>query len=308
MSSPPSLPSTSPPYPATNSLPSKKRGGTGPVGSNKRRKASIASTSSLHPLRQTSFPPEEAARGALSPSVSSSVTAATAPTGRKRGRPSNDAKQRQNNTTGRNTAASSVVGTARPPTDALADEEEEEDDGDADAEADAAANLLGIPNAAEEQQERQKLRFVSIHWSPSAILVESFTEEQNDRYDVWRRAKLNPAAVKRRPGLVFGIQLANHTLNQSIPDPVVKALNGLTKIFIAEMVEKARDVQEQWEAVEPPSANHGPAAADEDGTPLQKGILMPDHIREAYRRYRKDGEGGGVGTRSGRTGGRQLFR
>lgn len=56
--------------------------------------------------------------------------------------------------------------------------------------------------------------------------------------------------------------------------------------------------------------------------PRQKnlGPLLPDHFREALRRYKRDGEGGGtgmagvsvglgvVGTGSARLGGRRLFR
>ena len=79
MASPPyRSPATSPPYPSHVPLPNpKKRHSIGPGPHNpKRRKAS---TSSVHPLRQTSFPPEESAvdNGARSPSVESDFTGAT---------------------------------------------------------------------------------------------------------------------------------------------------------------------------------------------------------------------------------------
>ncbi|KAI9802360.1 MAG: hypothetical protein M1833_001866 [Piccolia ochrophora] len=311
MSSPPHLSSISPPYPAPSSLPSRKRPSTAAAGpgSNKRRKASIASTSSLHPLRQTSFPPDEGSRAvvARSPSVSSSVVgggpgSATTARGRRGRKSANRADD---------TAASSVAGTAKAATEP-ADEDEEDDEADGEA-AVAMMGRDGPSNAAEEEQERQKLR----------ILVESFSEDQANRYDAWRRAKLNPAAVKR---------LANQTLSQSIPDPVVKALSGLTKVFIAELVEQARSVQAQWDAgaedgtdaaagAEGPTkdingTNETNGTAPSKDTTREHGPLLPDHLREALRRYREDREGGGAGMKGLSlaskggvgVGGRRLFR
>lgn len=91
MASPPRIPSAgSPPYSNSSSLPqSKKRQAQGlSISSNipsaKRRKSTLPSGISTpggsHPLRQTSFPPEESALdtgGIRSPSIDSDITAVT---------------------------------------------------------------------------------------------------------------------------------------------------------------------------------------------------------------------------------------
>ena len=166
--------------------------------------------------------------------------------------------------------------------------------------------------------------------------------------------------------------MVNQTLSQSVPEPVVKTVNGFTKIFIGEIIERAREVQAQWAAaaarrtaatdpatattahplpagihpiIDNPSSsniprasggsnsassqqqqqavNHGQLTLSEspkEGS-LQNhdlGPLLPAHIREALRRYRRDCEGGlaglrclsrGIGLRYPcATGGKKLFR
>lgn len=198
----------------------------------------------------------------------------------------------------------------------------------------------------------------------------------------------------------------NQVLSQSVPPSVVTTVNGYTKLFIGEIVERARVVQGQWadaydqlaieiaeaEAAEAKAAEEEAAASADtgadassavekkdiisDGTFLSgineaaqthtipgpdgttsfnpqtpnatttqsnnnsmtdgwkkpfklppnphRGQLLPTHIREAYRRYKVDGEGGGVGYSGlslkalgtkgaascsiGGVGGRRLFR
>lgn len=128
------------------------------------------------------------------------------------------------------------------------------------------------------------------------------------------------------------------------------------------LVERAREVQQQWAALEtppltPPKAPidptdfHGESAsfdiftaksgnnafadlttaAQSNGKQVEQasvsaagtrdlGPLLPDHFREALRRYKRDGEGGGTGltgvsvglglpgSGSARMGGKRLFR
>lgn len=192
MASPPHI-SGSPPYPSHATLPSKKRPSisTADVNPSKRRKPSLASaTSGLHPLRQTSFPPEAALITsqdgyARSPSVDSSFTALTgtgsAPKVRGRKPRGGDARSVTEGSTrgGRprkpstrtNSVVTGKVGRPRKAAVAAAaaaagedaavtaggtraevDEEDEEDEGDL-----GASMTLNGADQIDEDQERKKL-------------------------------------------------------------------------------------------------------------------------------------------------------
>ncbi|GKT52121.1 transcription initiation factor TFIID subunit 12 [Colletotrichum spaethianum] len=141
-----------------------------------------------------------------------------------------------------------------------------------------------------------------------------------DRYELWRAAKLTESVVKR---------VVNATVSQSVPPNVALAVKSVSKLFIGELIERARDVQGEWikatgekqsEAPTPPPKDEASQtqAAKED----RRGPLRPDHLREAWRRYKMSGDGGWVGIQglwheqqqSGverfpvRTGGRRIFR
>lgn len=158
-------------------------------------------------------------------------------------------------------------------------------------------------------------------------------------------------------------QIANFTLAQSVPPAVITTINGYTKTFIGTLIERARDVQEQWAALETPPNTpqetrvpidptdfkkgnpdndvvvqegtvtsiapgllHNGDSPQTPSTPAAKqpdkplGPLLPDHFREALRRYRRDGEATGTGltgfsvglgipgTGSARLQGRRLFK
>lgn len=230
MSSPPyqgqgSPPAHSPPYPANAQLPSintvangssssnRKRtaGDGGPSPSLKRRKPStmsIASTSSAHPLRQTSFPPEDAPLGARSPSVgfdndnvsmvSGSAVSTTGGGGRvtkKRGRKSKAEKAREaaekegtpSVVGGRAmTVASgrSGAGGARSAVDGEGPDDEEEDDKD----IKAKMGVAQFERSREEREEEKRLRF---------MLVQQMDADQAERYEMWHAAKLTEATVRR---------------------------------------------------------------------------------------------------------------
>lgn len=127
-------------------------------------------------------------------------------------------------------------------------------------------------------------------------------------------------------------QIANQTLSTSVPAPVITTINGYTKTFIGSLIERAREVQSQWSTIETPpdtptqiksipidptdfhqanpnndifSTDGGSVAedparlsaqeGDHEHRPRNLGPLLPDHFREALRRYKRDGEGGGTG-------------
>ena len=122
-------------------------------------------------------------------------------------------------------------------------------------------------------------------------------------------------------------------MSQSVPPSVITTINGFTKVFIGTLIEEARKVQSQFAKAEkslpspPPSDQTGSRpqiSIDTDPSASKKpeylGPLLPDHLREALRRYKKNGEGGGAGVEgtslglglsgSGamRLGGKRLFR
>lgn len=237
MSSPPyqsqtSPPAHSPPYPANSQLPSlntiangppstgRKRtaGDGGPAPALKRRKAStmsITSVGSAHPLRQTSFPPEEAPfAGPRSPSVgfdndnlsmvSGSAVSTTGGGGgggsssrvqKKRGRKSKADKAREaaekegtpSVVGGRAmTVASgrSGAGGARSAVDGEVADDDEEDDKD----IKAKMGVAQFERSREEREEEKRLRF---------MLVQQMDADQAERYEMWHAAKLTEATVRR---------------------------------------------------------------------------------------------------------------
>ncbi|MCJ1269678.1 hypothetical protein MMC22_009570 [Lobaria immixta] len=300
-----SNPKKRPSLPLTSQAPVSKR----------RKHPSISNASTpgtSHPLRQTSFPPEEAAiDDARSVSVESDATGVTggrsivtAGTGAKGGKRGRKKKGEASVKSGARGAEGSVGGQG---------EEEEEDDGDGDD------GLEDDGEKVDEEAEKKNLN----------VLVDAFNQDQNDRYDMFRRIKLKKETVRK---------IANQTLSQSVPPNVITTISGSTKVFIGNLIERAREVQLQ--AASPPSSPSPPPShsshpshsrhfspdlpassstfvhienddddifasgtstgnlsfdktKERDGHDL--GPLLPDHLREAFRRYKRAGEGGGAG-------------
>lgn len=308
----------------------------------KRRKPSFApsaGSSSAHPLRQTSFPPPEFqnARSATgsrqvsySPAIgeeAASVSSFGAGRSKKGGRGTSKR--------GGKSGSQSVAGTSAHDDDdadtavggfrggkgskkrgkaaaakAAAEEEEAEDDDDDDG-AQGEALFDGareMDDAAKAQEGEHRM-----------ILYETLSQEQRDRYDIWNRQALRKNTVRK---------IVNQTLSQSVPQSIVLTVSASAKVFIGDLVEKARDVQTEWLACESKwptgeekeeySTTGGKAATFFDVKEMDKGPLTPDHLREALRRYKKDREGGGAGLLgmslhgkdavASRTSGRRLFK
>lgn len=186
---------------------SKKRasdGGAAP--SLKRRKASTMSvTSATHPLRQTSFPPDESFydMGARSPSVDSmslvsgsQVSAANQPPlKKKRGRKSKAEKAAMREQTpsvvgdrARTVVSGVSDGRGRskaPGGDAAGDEEDENIELDR-AEVQVAATTQTL--TAEQKEEEHRLK---------NMLVSSFSPEQFERYENWRASGFSKSTVRK---------------------------------------------------------------------------------------------------------------
>ncbi|EPX71282.1 transcription factor TFIID complex subunit Taf11 [Schizosaccharomyces octosporus yFS286] len=129
------------------------------------------------------------------------------------------------------------------------DENELEEDDRDDFGTAAISNVTTKPGEADDDtNEKVRTRY----------LLDSFDEEQMQRYEVFRRANLNKTNVKK---------LANQILNQSVTPNVAIVISGFSKVFVGEMIELARKIQDHW-------GDSGP--------------LSPDHLREAYRLSRQN--------------------
>jgi len=100
------------------------------------------------------------------------------------------------------------------------------------------------------QEEREKMQ----------LLVSSFSEDQLDRYAMYRRAALPKATIKKLMQTITGC---------SVGQNVVIAMAGIAKVFAGEVVEEALNNME---------------VMGEAGQPVR-----PKHLREAVRKMRSRG-------------------
>ncbi|GAA5839596.1 hypothetical protein JCM11251_003555 [Rhodosporidiobolus azoricus] len=104
------------------------------------------------------------------------------------------------------------------------------------------------------------------------VLLSVFDEQQMDRYEAYRRSGLAKGSVRK---------LVNQVLGQSVSPSILTVVRGFAKVFVGEIVEKARSM----------SPHSGP--------------LTPQDLREAYRQYLSEHEGAGAGGQGGGRG--KLF-
>jgi len=105
-------------------------------------------------------------------------------------------------------------------------------------------------------------------------LLRHMSGKQVEQFEAYRRSGLKAAAVRKL------VQHTDHQINAANAQLVA----GIAKVFIGELVAKARSVQESCG---------------------QTGSLSPDHLREAYRLYKNDT--GNVGSAKPLRG-KRLFR
>ncbi|KAF9492386.1 TAFII28-domain-containing protein [Pleurotus eryngii] len=90
------------------------------------------------------------------------------------------------------------------------------------------------------------------------VLMDNFSPAQYERFEAYRRHALPKQAVRK---------VIQQSLGQQVSQPVAQIVAGFAKVFVGEIVEKARAVQSRRGDVGP---------------------LSPDHLREAYRMYQME--------------------
>jgi len=126
-----------------------------------------------------------------------------------------------------------------------------------DEDADEAEDDMNDGDELQSMEARTRARQENMPY-----LIDAMTPEQSDRHDAFRRSAISRGSVKR---------LMNQVLAQSVPDSVALVAGGATKIFVGEIVEKARMVQAKQAGAEVGAKDLGP--------------LRPEHIHEAHRLY-----------------------
>lgn len=185
------------------------------------------------------------------------------------------------------------------------DLEDEDDDEDELAQLQAAADVDDGTTLNDATAEKQKL----------SVLTAAFDQEQEERYSMFRRCKLKPEKVRK---------ITNAIVSQSVPQAVVTAVNGIGKVFVGRLVERAREVRAEWESMKNAPASlqsecskvkigstdveHNKSDNQDAVTKIgsssymelrvterDAGPLQADHLREALRRLKRHGEMGGSG-------------
>lgn len=164
----------------------------------------------------------------------------------------------------------------------VANEDASEDDDDDDGGIGDDAGIQGgkLTKAQIDAEKERRAKFVS-----------ALSPEHAELYELWNRIHLKREIVRK---------LTNQTLSQSVPASVVTTINAYSKVFVGEIVDRAKEVQREWMAsLDKLPTGEKNEVGDGEGeakvADRDMGPLLPDHLREALRRYRTGKEGGTVG-------------
>lgn len=135
------------------------------------------------------------------------------------------------------------------------------------------------------------------------LLMTSFTNDQMDKFENYRRMSVNKAAVRK---------ICNSVINQSIPANMAIVLAGISKLFLGDIITKAFEIQEREYKAQlildidakkrrkketlkrmenGQDVSNDPPERKLDYLGDNKGPLQPEHIREAWRIYKLESSG-----------------
>ncbi|KAF2503163.1 TAFII28-domain-containing protein [Lophium mytilinum] len=217
----------SPPHMPTLNVPRKRPSIAGSSGANKKRKPSN--------LRNSFAPDVNGVSGATTPRFSRSPSAESSVAGTSMANGTTGGKgrgKRRADDSRSMTGASlrggpgSVVGSQNAAGEGGEDEDEDDED-----EGEGMDTMLegGAQDEEDASKAEQQIR----------ILLERLDDDQTERYTIFRRIKLRKEIVRK---------ITNQTLSQSVPQPVIIAINGFTKVFIGELIDRALTVRDEWAA------------------------------------------------------------
>lgn len=264
--------------------------------------------------------------GSVVNSTFSSISA-TKPAPRGRGRPRKSlqvtdddvqaARDGPGTTGGRNAQAKSVISAVRSGVGANADEDLE------DEEEEEMQQHEGDDRDADEFKQEEENR---------NILVNQLSQAQSNRYQAYRLSKLKPAVVRRIVNQTVSQSVASSQIDavqffsKAFAIEIIERARDVQtewakarEIMIAAEKEgrkqKLRDKEQELEDKKTAAKEQDPPVElpDQDKRTLEqeitrlkteankhipnkhKGGLLPDHLREALRRYKADGDGNGFG-------------
>lgn len=168
--------------------------------------------------------------------------------------------------------ARSTTGTQKgaPSTTGKGDEAEQEEEDDDDEAAGGATHADEDEGAAQMEEADRRGKEFLLH----------MPEWQLERHGTWKRAKLKTNNVKT---------LVNQTLSQSVPANVITVVSAYTKMFAGLIVEGARDVQGEWQAV----AEKRPDGED-NSVPKRMRGEKPEDVQKNSRDIAKETNGKAV--------------
>ena len=117
----------------------------------------------------------------------------------------------------------------------------------------ALASLGGSRSSAETKN--QSNRFLQFY--------DSLTPDQQRRYEAFRRSRIHPDDVREMLGAALGPG------DTRVTKPASIVVAGLTKLFVGDIVERARVIMEKRK---------------------EKGAICPRHLRDAYRQLKQTGQ------------------